>query len=311
MPFGRGETMTADHGTPRLYERDIDFIVREELLFNEHVRTLFRYKLELPDAITVESCLLSVSDNTGETDIEVRFACGELRGMMLIENKIDAAFQPNQPERYQERATMLRNETGGIVHCVLIAPAGYIKPAEVSPFDTVVTYEEFAIAIASENTDRSKHRAKLIEHAIDLARRSYLPVEPAEVTALWFRIYNIASNSYPELKMQAPGAKGRWSSWITFKADLPRNISVDWKITKAVVDLSFWDAAQHRPNAAVDLSVLGAAIGKAGNQTVIRLPLSNPPPKWIELDDSQIHEALTAAWNVLGFYNDNRASFSG
>jgi len=41
---------------------------------------------------------------TGESDLELTFhgKDGELR--VLIENKVDAIFQPNQPQRYVERA---------------------------------------------------------------------------------------------------------------------------------------------------------------------------------------------------------------
>ncbi|MET4455425.1 hypothetical protein [Bradyrhizobium sp. RT3b] len=84
---------------PRIYERDIDVLIQEELLFNESVRSLFSKALELRDSIQIDRCALSVFDSTGETDIEARFSCGEHRGALLIENKIDAAFsQPNRSD---------------------------------------------------------------------------------------------------------------------------------------------------------------------------------------------------------------------
>ena len=41
---------------------------------------------------------------TGSSDIVVAFGSTEGFLVLLIENKIDAEFQPDQPERYRDRA---------------------------------------------------------------------------------------------------------------------------------------------------------------------------------------------------------------
>jgi len=92
---------------PRLYERDIDVLLQEELLFSHHVRQVLGRALGFEVDLDVKSCDLSVVDTTGETDIFVVYDAEAEHGVILIENKIDAAFQPRQPERYRERATAL------------------------------------------------------------------------------------------------------------------------------------------------------------------------------------------------------------
>ncbi|WP_164938050.1 PD-(D/E)XK nuclease family protein [Bradyrhizobium guangxiense] len=305
----------SEHGVsdvllPRLYERDIDVLIQEELLFNESVRYLFSKALKLPHPIQIDRCALSVSDSTGETDIYARFSCGELRGALLIENKIDAAFQPTQPERYRKRAALLSSQLGVKVYCCLIAPAAYDVSRSGSSFDAVITYERIADAIATQADARSEHRAKLIQHAISLARRSYVAVPSDEVTHMWGRVYEIASASYPDLKMKPPGTKGSDSVWISFKASLPPNVTIDWKITKSVVALSFWPSSSQKPVPGLDLTELGAFADKTGNTVLIRIGVSSPPAKWVDATDGQIHEALTAAASLLKFYHTTPTAFA-
>lgn len=307
--------MVSKHGVrdvllPRLYERDIDVLIQEELLFNQSVRSLFSEALKLPGSIQIDRCALSVFDNTGETDIEVRFSRGEHRGALLIENKIDAAFQPTQPERYRERAALLSSQLGVKVYCCLIAPAAYDVSRAANCFDAVITYEQIADAIATQGDARSEHRAKLIQHAISLARRSYVLIPSDEVTHMWGRVYEIASASYPDLKMKPPETKGSDSIWISFKANLPPNVTIDWKITKSVVDLSFWPSSSQKPVPGLDLTELGAFADKTGNTVLIRTAVSSPPAKWVDVTDGQIHEALTAAVSLLQFYHTTPTAFA-
>ena len=61
---------------PRLYERDIDVLLQEELIFNRSVCRVFSSALGFEDLLQVNQCLLSVVDGTGETDLWARFSLG-------------------------------------------------------------------------------------------------------------------------------------------------------------------------------------------------------------------------------------------
>src|SRR5437879_2314709 len=116
--------MSAEVALPRLYERDIDVLLQEELIFNEAVCDVFSSALGFKAPLQVSECSLSVVDGTGETDLLARFMIDGKSGVLLIENKIDAAFQPTQPERYKARAN--RMATGGqAAYSLLIAPTRY------------------------------------------------------------------------------------------------------------------------------------------------------------------------------------------
>jgi hypothetical protein len=172
-------------------------------------------------------------------------------------------------------------------------------------FDAIVFYEDIASAVAADSTPRSKYRAALLLQAVEQARTSYALTPAPKVTNVWERIYNIALQEFPLLQMPAPSAKGSQSKWIIFKADLPPRITIDWKITKAVVDLSFWKGAVHKPLPSIDLSMRGASVAKAGETVVIRVSVSRPPASWIEMTDSQIRDGLSAAVELLKFYRTN------
>jgi hypothetical protein len=300
---------------PRLYERDIDVLLQEELIFNEVVCQLFAEALALSEPLQVHHCRLSVVDQTGETDLYAMFSLGDGKeGIILIENKIDASFQPRQPERYRERAKALSGDID-LIFCVLIAPQKYIQSidrAVASHFDALVTYEDLATAIASNQTPRLKHRAALLVRAVEQSKSSYILTPALDVSNLWMRVYDIASKDFPALRMRKPSDKGSGSMWIPFKAALPPRITIDWKITRGIVDLTFWGGSKFAPNQNLELATLTGAEGplRVGESTVIRLALSALPSNWVQIPDRAIRDALSAASQLLSFFNDNRSFFS-
>jgi len=294
---------------PRLYERDIDVLLQEELVFNPTLLQLIASELGL-EQINVEQCRLSVVDDTGETDLFAHFSMADRRGVLLIENKVDAVFQPNQPERYRARAVAMAEQYNSIVRCLLIAPSNYVAGAksEASHFDAVVSYESIAAAIEAEGTPRAKHRANLMLRAIEQARSSYIVVPAPEVTNLWQRIYKIADAEFPELRMKPPSDKGSSSSWIIFKGPLPKRVSIDWKIEKGLIDLSFWSSevapAVQVPLAGLPEGARWQAVGKKA--TAIRVPWNEPVREWASLDDGVIRSGLSLASQLLDFCLKNR-----
>lgn len=82
----------------------------------------------------------------------------------------------------------------------------------------------------------------------------------------------------------------------SFKADLPPRVTIDWKIIKAIVDLTFWSGAQFAPNKTLELSELAVPVGRS---TAIRIALSAQPSEWVQIPDAAIREALSAANRLL------------
>jgi hypothetical protein len=288
---------------PRLYERDIDVLLQEELIFNRSVRLLLSRALGVEE-MTVDSCQLSVTDATGETDIFAKFTASGKRGVLLIENKINAAFQPRQPERYRERAASFV-PAADIVFCVLIAPERYQDSAgeAATYFDGIVTYEGIAAAIEKDGSTRASYRANMLRRALEQAQSTYVLVPVEAVTQLWHRIYGIARMDFPDLRMPVPTDKGGNSKWVIFKGNLPSSTTIDWKIPRGVIDFSFWQRAPKRPKPDIDLSELsGASLEYMPTTVAIRLPLPTAPTNWLTITDEEIRTALAAAQKLLRFY---------
>jgi len=300
--------MPAEVVLPRLYERDIDVLLQEELIFNEAVCDIFASALGLKAPLQVIECSLSVVDGTGETDLLARFLVDGKSGVLLIENKIDAAFQPMQPERYKTRANEMATSEQG-VYCILIAPTKYTDGnAAAAHFDACVSYEDVAQAISSQGTERAKHRAALLLRAVQQAKSSYMVIPSPEVATMWQRIYEIARTEFPLLGMKGPTDKGENSWWLIFKGNLPSRITIDWKIRNGVVDLSFWNNAGHKPSPSSEVPP-GASFMTSGTTTMFRVLVEKPSKDWIELTDEQIRKSLKVAEGLLNFYNTHVHKF--
>ncbi|WP_439365266.1 PD-(D/E)XK nuclease family protein [Bradyrhizobium sp. DASA03005] len=294
--------MPEDVVLPRLYERDIDVLLQEELIFSQAVRDIFSSPLGLDGPLQVTECSLSVVDGTGETDLLARFLVGGKSGVLLIENKIDAAFQPMQPERYRARANEMARG-GQQAYCVLIAPSKYSEGnSAAAHFDGCVSYEDVAHAIGSQDTERAKHRAALLLRAVQQAKSSYIVIPAPEVTNMWQRIYEIARTEFPALQMKPPTDKGRNSWWVIFKGDLPARITIDWKVKNGVMDLSFWNGARHKPSPESQKPP-EASFLISGTTTIFRVLVEKPSKDWVELTDQQIRRTLAVAQRLLNFHN--------
>jgi hypothetical protein len=108
-------------------ERDLDLLIVEQL----HTSQLFVKWLTDELGLTgarFDRALHSVVAEHGETDVLVFFKMGSKRVAVMIEDKIGAAFQPQQAERYHLRGQALCS-TGQADHymSVLCAPSAYLR----------------------------------------------------------------------------------------------------------------------------------------------------------------------------------------
>ena len=82
-------------------------------------------------------------DAGDETGIVASFKSDSGSLVLLIEDKIDAEFQPDQPELYRQRAHRWKEcgPPGCDVETVMLAPAGYFENEGSEIFDRQVSYE--------------------------------------------------------------------------------------------------------------------------------------------------------------------------
>ncbi|MEQ1935953.1 MAG: hypothetical protein ABL962_19025, partial [Fimbriimonadaceae bacterium] len=122
--------------------------------------------LEAPEVVDVRH---SMNDEFGEADLVVSFRSDDPSGgsdVLLIENKINASFQPEQANRYR-----LRGESGvanGLwrsYRTVLVAPEKYIGAGH--DFDAAVSLEQLSAWVCSQDSLRRAFEVERLKRAID------------------------------------------------------------------------------------------------------------------------------------------------
>ena len=145
-------------------ERDIDLVVCASAAAIPGVWKLFREELEPPRTEH------SVSDRTGEIDIVLKWSSHTVH----VENKIAAAFQPTQAERYRNRAIDAAEPTT----TVLLAPALYLDshPEQAEMFHKAVSYESLAEALVRSGSPLAAELRVTVVHAIAQHRRGPISI---------------------------------------------------------------------------------------------------------------------------------------
>ncbi|MBM3331330.1 hypothetical protein FJY68_05680 [candidate division WOR-3 bacterium] len=145
--------MNEDLTLESVTERDVDLLLVEELKCSEGFREWFLSQLALAlgrapwqrlSSFRVRHSVSGVGKHAGETDVEVSFAAAGTRVLVLVENKLDAPFQPDQAQRYVLRAReLVEQHKYDEALPVLLAPSGYIGSTSTSEeFDAAISYED-------------------------------------------------------------------------------------------------------------------------------------------------------------------------
>ncbi len=126
-------------------ERDIDLLLLERSMRSQAFVAWISEKAGIPEA-TLESCAHSVFKANGETDVLLYVRGTQGLVALMIENKIGAAMQPQQCQRYHERGQQLCDE--GKVNkyvTLLCAPESYLlNVKESEACGNIVSLEQIA-----------------------------------------------------------------------------------------------------------------------------------------------------------------------
>ena len=154
-----------------IQERDIDLLLLEEFNVNIAFCEWIIQKLELPNLTIKDGAWRSVSSHElGETDILFSYNSSSKKIFVLIENKLDAPFQPDQFERYLTRGErFISNGNCDDFFCFLIAPEKYCDLSR-NKFK-YFSYEAIRGWYQDTQTERGKFKQKLFEIAIEKQRR--------------------------------------------------------------------------------------------------------------------------------------------
>ena len=284
-----------------LAERDIDLLLLEELVVSP---AFLRHFLSLAEIQEVEQFVVSraersATDSIGESDLLLRLISPAGPRMVLVENKIAAAFQPRQAERYRLRGEQAVR--GGAVSChsILVAPSSYAG-GEPCDFDGRVNYEDLVDWLLRQGDARSRFRADVLSMALQKGALGYHPIFDEPTSHFWHCYWLFTTRHAPELGMSKPGSKPAGSTFVFFTgAGLRPGIFLVHKMARGHVDLEFtaWGSrlgelqARIGPLLGDNMVVVKAAKSAAIRHTVPRVTPADP----FEDQEEAVSQAIQAA----------------
>lgn len=303
-------------------ERDIDLLLLEEFQSSPSFLEWFVVSVLGTDKSGMHfvSARRSVRYAFGEIDLEIAIAhpSGD-ETRLLIENKVNAGFQPRQAERYRDSGdSYVSRKRGMSFHTVLLAPKRYFGgDSSAKGFDATLTYESILnwFDKADELGQRRHYKMALLASAIEKGISGYQPVEDAPVGEFWLAYYAMASRDGWELEMSKPAGKPSGAGFIYFRPRkaLPPGFEICHKFKKGFVDLHIkgWGSRlgelEHMLNAHFRPDMKTA---KAGRSVAIRLhaPKLDPGRPFSE-QEAKARIGLDSAKALLGWFIEKQQYF--
>lgn len=299
---------------PDVCERDVDLLLLEEFVASKEFCKWFLQKVDICESCELSEAMRSVKTPNGESDLELTFnkAGGLLK--VLIENKVDAVFQTNQPHRYQERAKeYTRTGKYSAIITVLVAPEAYFREEEDNyGFDVRVTYESVLdwFKSADHLRNRQIYKIKLLNDAIDRGRSGWILVPDSRIGEFWRFYWNLAEKVAPQLQMSPPKKEiPIGSHFIRFCPPiLPPELSLLHKVRYGNVDLQFAgmsDKLADMERIYREYLIPPMRIEKAAQSAVIRMrvdriDMTSP----FEDSEAVARKALESALKLLEWYSN-------
>jgi hypothetical protein len=198
-------------------ERDMDFLFCEEIECNP----AFAAWLLEKTAATGANCEIvriarSLVEAEGESDLVVVHLQGDSRRAIMIENKINAPFTKDQPERY-----LVRGEKGVLAGdweqftSVLMAPRWYLEKAAGVGFQHPVAYEDVDDFFAAhEDSQRNRFKRRILAAAIAKTKTPYRRVVNDQVSQFFAEFAVLAWREFPAIPIPAE-ANGRLAARVS------------------------------------------------------------------------------------------------
>lgn len=301
-------------------ERDIDLLIIEELRVNPEfatwlvVRTwgssLFKESIGAWHSVTQGS--------RGESDIIFVFVTlAGTRNALLIENKISAAAQPEQAERYRVRGDhgTMAGDWKDFRTCVIAPSAYFAAVKQTGSYDYEVSYEEIMAFFASRSTRdaRFEFKSHLVHEAIRQNRRGFVQVVSIPVTTFFKAYYHQAAIDYPDLGAMPAGGRAAGNTWMLFRPPgYPDNVQLAHQTASGFAKLFFdgqvdrFEEICGKLNGHVDSSMEVRPAGKSVSITV-RVPPVSPARARFEDSRASVVAAMEALARLDKTY---RAAFA-
>lgn len=218
--------------------------------------------------------------DAGETDLLLVVRLDKADGdegqrlALMLENKVSAAFQPEQAARYHQRGKQgIRDSEWEHYRTCLVAPAAYMAALEGDSWDSRLTLEEVADWARWAGGPHEAFLAQVCGEAV--AKRASTTTEASPVaTAFWETYRKAAGKFLPELAItRLPALVSQASPWPRFGANsLPTGVLLEHKPQHGRVDLTMSNQSVERLRAATQGWLpLGIQVVTAGQSAALRL----------------------------------------
>ena len=224
-------------------ERELDLLLLAGLHSSARLRSLLVEKIAGLQQAELLGAWRGVCAGGGESDIIALIRTPDGRRIaLMIEDKINALFQPGQAKRYRDRgdAGIDDGDWDAYLTC-LCAPQAYAVPYVGSnDWHTVLFLEEIEAALADAETGIDF----LVRHAARRACGKYdNPRTPAnaQATAFWKRYAAFCAAEFPDLRMsELAETQSHNDPWVRFaRSLLPPDVRLEHKAWLGRVDLTF------------------------------------------------------------------------
>jgi hypothetical protein len=226
-------------------EREIDLLLLLALHASPGFRAFLASKTAGPGDFEFLGAWRGVYDNLGECDLLVLVRdAKDRRVAIMIEDKIDASFQPGQASRYRERGERgcALERWDRFITC-LCTPKAFAEPiARGEAWDTILTYEEIEASLVVQEDAFAPFVRGALRQAADKQRSGGFVVSH-QASAFWAQYRRLQREEFPELKMTALAeVQSANDPWPRFAAGmLPPRVKLEHKPWKGCVDLTFQD----------------------------------------------------------------------
>ena len=309
-------TMSPQVSIGAVSERDVDFLLVEEFASSpDFVRWfLKRVDVAASSRIEVVRCRRSATDSIGESDVEVFIQTGGEIVAILIEDKVHAAAQPRQADRYRERGEgHVRAGRCQSFVTVLVAPHVYLR-GKVRGFDKAISYEELVgrFETSDGTSARTLFKVTVLRGAIEKATKGYQVVEDEPVTRFWQRYWERLQAIAPDLDMKRPSGRPAASSWVYFRpGKMPRGTYLIHKMSVGLIDIQFSGMADRLSELRERFGPSPEAdrrITRAGKSGVVRIDVPKlRPTQDAEKQLKEIDECLRRATEFLAWFRRVRS----
>lgn len=262
--------------SPRLLdqvlERDLDLALMSALFVSAAFRAfVLQSAIGWVGGHSFVGVRVSETATAGETDLLLIVDLdGPDRLAVMIEDKIDAPFQPMQAERYRERGEQgIRDERWNRFVTCLCAPEGYLAGARpINEWDVYVSLEAISEWTKGFNDRHLAFIRAICTQAI-AKREAGLRETSPEATAFWRAYRQLAAELLSEFSItRLADTVSDTSQWPRFGAALlPADMFVEHKAQHGRVDLTFnglsLEALRSQLNTALPLDVSAVKTGKS------------------------------------------------